>query len=150
VNPVAVYLYEGQDFSVDPNANAQAENGSQLSIGTHPRPFTVTGCKKWFFLFRVAQLTMDQGAIPDWQSTFTAGTAIVIPMLLANNTTESLSFDLLATEQSTVPALLVFKRAVHAVAYAVLLLAVSVFTLRIFRRSKATDEIAEAVHTEGH
>ncbi|MEO7032616.1 MAG: hypothetical protein ABI548_02215 [Polyangiaceae bacterium] len=148
LTPGSVVLDDTQDFWVDSKGFPRAENGSVLNVGASPNPFSIIDSKKFFFS-RTGQLTIESSAISDWQSIFDSGTAIVLPMLLANGISLELTFDMLRVEDSqTIPAALsVVVGAVTMVATVVLNFTVAVLTLRIFRRSKTLNEERDAVRS---
>jgi hypothetical protein len=145
VAPVTVYLYENQNFWVDPNVNATGLDGGPLPYGAYPRPFTVTDCKKYLGIFRVAKLNMDSAAVADWQGIFASRTPILIGMQLANNTAPQLQCELTVGEPSIVSS---FLRQVQGVAVAFLYFAIAVVTLEIFRPVKSVDGIGKAARTD--
>jgi len=143
--PVDVILYDSQDFAVDPGVDPTAEDGRPLDLAGAPtpaqrRPFTITGCQRYWVVFRKGKLTIDQNAISTWDPMFNNCRALCLKMQLADGTSGSdLVFDTFCTQHSVQRVIRSIKRAAHvaaSVALALMLFVVAVLTFRLFKRPK--------------
>ena len=152
VAPATVFRAARQDFALhgDPSnedPNMAMPTGQPFLLG----PITkVDGG-----LHRSATLTFvgtrADGTLDDWQPCFAGGNTLSQAMDViysaTNSTLETLEVDLCCAAQPQIASQ--FFRAVQAVATATLHFLIAVFTLRIFRHSKAEEELPEPAHTEG-
>jgi len=148
-NPVDVILNDSQDFWVDPNGSPSAEDNLPLPLFVHPKPFSIINSRPYKVIFRIGQLAMDQNAIAEWDPVFNARRALVLPMLTSNQIALNLHFDTQCTQHSIVPRSLMRKLdTVPFVMSALLNFAIAVFTLRIFKRPKAIEEMEETAQSQ--